>query len=122
MRQEAKRDASLTRLCSGGGVPFIVWPIRRYRVLFGCASGDVPYPARWRAEREVVPFVYAGAAIVSPAWFVDTPAGAFPLTLLFDRACAEGRLFGLRLEGIWMHVGTPDAVRAAERAFLASVA
>ena len=38
------------------------------------------------------------------------PPGAFPLTRLFDRAGEPGRLFGLRLEGVWMHVGTPDAV------------
>ena len=36
---------------------------------------------RRRAEREVVPFVYAGAAILTPALFADAPAGAFPLTL-----------------------------------------
>ena len=71
---------------------------------------------RRRAEREVVPFVYAGAAILAPALFADAPAGAFPLTLLFDRAGAKGRLFGLRLEGVWMHVGTPEAVAAAEAA------
>jgi MurNAc alpha-1-phosphate uridylyltransferase len=41
---------------------------------------------------------------------------------MFDRAGEQGRLFGLRLDGVWMHVGTPDAVRAAEDAFLASVA
>jgi MurNAc alpha-1-phosphate uridylyltransferase len=69
---------------------------------------------RRRGEREVVPFVYAGAAILAPALFAAAPAGAFPLTLLFDRAGDQGRLFGLRLEGIWMHVGTPDAVAAAE--------
>ncbi len=39
-----------------------------------------------RREHEVVPFVYAGAAILSPALFADVPAGAFPLTFLFDRA------------------------------------
>jgi MurNAc alpha-1-phosphate uridylyltransferase len=71
---------------------------------------------RRRAEREVVPFVYTGAAILTPALFADAPAGAFPLTLLFDRAGEKGRLFGLRLEGVWMHVGTPDAVTAAEAA------
>jgi MurNAc alpha-1-phosphate uridylyltransferase len=71
---------------------------------------------RRRPEREVVPFVYTGAAILTPALFADAPAGAFPLTLLFDRAGEKGRLFGLRLEGVWMHVGTPDAVAAAEAA------
>jgi len=71
---------------------------------------------RRRAEQEVVPFVYAGAAILSPALFADAPTGAFALTRLFDRAGENGRLFGLRLEGIWMHVGTPEAVAAAEAA------
>jgi N-acetyl-alpha-D-muramate 1-phosphate uridylyltransferase len=75
---------------------------------------------RRRGEREVVPFVYAGAAILAPALFAGAPAGAFPLTLLFDRACAKGRLFGLRLEGLWMHVGTPEAVAAAEAALAAA--
>ena len=69
---------------------------------------------RRRAEREVVPFVYAGIAILSPALFRDAPSGAFALTQLFDRAIEQERLFGLRLEGVWMHVGTPDAVAAAE--------
>ena len=77
---------------------------------------------RRRAEREVVPFVYAGIAILSPALFRDAPGGAFPLTQLFDRAIEEERLFGLRLEGVWMHVGSPDAVAAAEAAILASAA
>jgi len=77
---------------------------------------------RRRPERDVVPFVYAGIAILSPDLFKDAPSGAFPLTQLFDRAIEQERLFGLRLEGVWMHVGTPDAVAAAERAILASAA
>ncbi len=75
---------------------------------------------RRRAEREVVPFVYSGAAILAPSLFNDAPAGAFPLTLLFDRAVGKGRLFGLRLDGVWMHVGTPEAVAAAEAALAAA--
>jgi MurNAc alpha-1-phosphate uridylyltransferase len=75
---------------------------------------------RRRGEGEVVPFVYGGAAILSPALFDDAPAGAFALTALFDRAEADGRLFGLRLEGVWMHVGTPEAVAAAEAALAAT--
>jgi MurNAc alpha-1-phosphate uridylyltransferase len=77
---------------------------------------------RRRKENQVVPFVYAGVAILSPALFRDAPSGEFSLTRLFDRANDEERLFGLRLDGLWMHVGTPDAVHAAEEAFLASVA
>jgi MurNAc alpha-1-phosphate uridylyltransferase len=77
---------------------------------------------RRRKEHQVVPFVYAGVAIMSPAIFADAPAGEFSLTTMFDRANEQERLFGLRLDGLWMHVGTPDAVSAAEQAFLASAA
>jgi N-acetyl-alpha-D-muramate 1-phosphate uridylyltransferase len=75
-----------------------------------------------RLEREVVPFVYAGAAVLSPSLFAGAPAGAFSLNRMFDRAIETGRLFGLRLEGTWMHVGTPAAIQAAEAAILESVA
>jgi MurNAc alpha-1-phosphate uridylyltransferase len=75
-----------------------------------------------RLEREVVPFVYAGAAVLSPSLFAEAPAGAFSLNRMFDRAIETGRLFGLRLEGTWMHVGTPAAIQAAEAAILESVA
>ena len=77
---------------------------------------------RRRKENQVVPFVYAGAAIVSPLLFANAPPGEFPLTRLFNRAEESERLFGMRLEGVWMHVGTPDAIRAAEEAILESAA
>jgi MurNAc alpha-1-phosphate uridylyltransferase len=77
---------------------------------------------RKRREHQVVPFVYAGAAIMSPSLFADAPAGEFSLTRMFDAANEQERLFGLRMDGVWMHVGTPDAVHAAEEAFLESVA
>jgi MurNAc alpha-1-phosphate uridylyltransferase len=77
---------------------------------------------RKRRELQVVPFVYAGAAIMSPSLFANAPAGEFSLTKIFDRANEQERLFGLRLDGVWMHVGTPDAIQAAEEAFMESVA
>ena len=75
-----------------------------------------------RPEREMAPFVYAGAALLRPELFKDAPDGAFSLTALFDRAAEAGRLHGLRLEGVWMHVGTPGAIAQAEAAILASAA
>ena len=75
-----------------------------------------------RGEHEVVPFVYAGAAILTPAFFAGVPQGPSSMSPLFDRAAEAGRLYGLRLEGVWMHVGTPDAVKAAEAAITASAA
>ena len=44
---------------------------------------------RKRAEQEIVPFVYAGAAILSPALFKDTPSGELSLTTLFDSAAVS---------------------------------
>jgi MurNAc alpha-1-phosphate uridylyltransferase len=73
-----------------------------------------------RPERELAPFVYAGAAILSPALFAGAPEGKFSLTTLFTRAAEAKRLFGLRLEGLWMHVGTPESIGAAEAAIKAS--
>ena len=75
-----------------------------------------------REERDVAPFVYAGAAILSPAMFTGAPQGEFSLTALFDRAAAAGRLHGLRLDGLWMHVGTPGAIADAEAAIRKSTA
>jgi MurNAc alpha-1-phosphate uridylyltransferase len=71
---------------------------------------------RRRSEQEVAPFVYAGAAMLSPRLFNGAPAGAFSLTRLFDRAEAGHRLYGLRLKGVWMHVGAPESIAAAEDA------
>lgn len=97
-------------------------------LLLAPAAGSIGYSGRGdfamsadgrlrrRAEKEVVPFVYAGAAVLAPELFAAAPAGAFSLTRLFDAATDSGRLFGLRLDGVWMHVGTPEAVAAAEAA------
>jgi MurNAc alpha-1-phosphate uridylyltransferase len=69
-----------------------------------------------RGEREVAPFIYAGIALVSPALFDGAPEGAFPLSRLFERVQRGGRLHGLRLEGTFLHIGTPAAIAAAEEA------
>lgn len=75
-----------------------------------------------RDERRVTPFVYSGAAILSPKLFEGAPprGEAFSLNLLFDRAIEAGRLYGQRLGGIWLHVGTPRAIREAEAAIAES--
>ena len=73
-----------------------------------------------RGERRMAPFVYAGVAILKPELFADTPDGPFSLNLLFDRAIEAGRLHGLRLDGEWLHVGTPDAIAGASERIVAS--
>jgi len=69
-----------------------------------------------RDEAGVVPFVFAGVSIMHPRLFSDAPDGPFSLNLLWDRAITAGRLYGLRLEGRWMHVGSPLGLAEAEMA------
>jgi MurNAc alpha-1-phosphate uridylyltransferase len=81
--------------------------------------GDFALAADGRVTRRrdggVVPFVFTGVSLAHPRLFDGSPEGPFSLNLLWDRALAAGRLYGMRHDGIWMHVGTPEAVVAAER-------
>ncbi|MFP3920632.1 MAG: nucleotidyltransferase family protein [Dichotomicrobium sp.] len=68
-----------------------------------------------RAAEQTAPYVFAGVSIAHPRLFADSPEGAFSLNPLWDRAIARGRLFGMPLHGEWMHIGTPEALEAAEQ-------
>ncbi len=74
-----------------------------------------------REETAVVPFVYSGVGIVKPGLFAAETREVFRLAPFFFAAAERGRLFGVRLEGAWMHVGTPEAIAEAERAIARSV-
>ncbi len=69
-------------------------------------------------ERRLTPFAYPGVQICHPRLFDGAPQGSFSTNRMWDIAMAKGRLFGMRLEGVWIHVGTPEAVKEAEE-FLA---
>jgi MurNAc alpha-1-phosphate uridylyltransferase len=43
----------------------------------------------------------------------------FSTNRLWDIALAEGRLYGIRLDGKWMHIGTPEARDEAQALLLA---
>jgi len=69
-----------------------------------------------RPENTDAALVFAGVSIAHPRLFDSAPPGAYSLNVLWDRAIARGRLFGMRLNGQWMHVGSPEAVKQAEAA------
>ncbi|MFV0281944.1 MAG: nucleotidyltransferase family protein [Rhodoblastus sp.] len=75
-----------------------------------------------RAEREVSAFVYAGVGIIKASLFADAQDEVFRLAPYFFRAAEAGRLHGLRLNGQWLHVGSPEAIEEAERAYARPVA
>jgi MurNAc alpha-1-phosphate uridylyltransferase len=70
---------------------------------------------RRRKEQELVPFAFTGVSIAHPRLFDDSPEGAFSLNTVWSRAIAAGRAYGVRMDGVWMHVGTPAALADAEQ-------
>jgi MurNAc alpha-1-phosphate uridylyltransferase len=68
--------------------------------------------------RVISPFAFPGVQIAHPRLFADPPAPAFSTNAMWDRAIARGRLHGTRLDGVWLHVDSPQSRDDAE-AFLA---
>ena len=89
-------------------------------------AGDFSFTSdgrlRRRAERQVTPFAYAGVAIMARSAFEGAPEGPFSLNRLWNVAIDADRLFGMRLDGVWLHVGTPQAIVEADEAIASSAA
>ena len=80
--------------------------------------GDFMMDGEGRLSRvpagRVSPFAFPGVQIVHPRLFDNAPSGGFSTNMVWDRAIEKERLFGVRLDGVWIHVGTPQAVAEAE--------
>lgn len=85
-------------------------------------AGDFVMASDGRLARRppgaVAPFVFAGVSIAHPRLFEAAREEPFSLNVLWNRAIAAGRLFGVRLDGFWMHIGTPAALEQAEDALV----
>lgn len=83
-------------------------------------KGDFFMDADGRLARQdgarLAPFVFAGVSIAHPRMFEAAPEGKFSLNVLWNRAIERQRLYGIRMEGTWMHVGDPEALAEAEDA------
>ena len=71
-----------------------------------------------RGREQEAAFVHTGCCLIHPDIFALAPQGPFSLNLLWDQALARGRLFGVALKGLWLHIGTPEALKAAEERLL----
>jgi MurNAc alpha-1-phosphate uridylyltransferase len=60
-------------------------------------------------------YIFAGPRIVHPRLFEGVAPGNFSFLQLFHKAEAAGRLYGLRHDGEWYHVGTPEALEDTNR-------
>ncbi len=65
-------------------------------------------------EGRVSPFVWMSMEILHPRLFDGVTETKFSINPLWNKAIAKGRLFGQRLDGVWMHIDRPDAVTASE--------
>jgi MurNAc alpha-1-phosphate uridylyltransferase len=74
-----------------------------------------------REERGMAPFVYSGVGIIKPQLFRHERRDVFRLAPYFFDAALADRLYGLRLDGIWLHVGTPEAIAEANRVMARSI-
>ena len=95
-------------VASGAGAVGVDWP------------GDFMMTRDGRLEprepRHVAPFVYTGVGIIKPELFRGVAEDVFKLAPFFFRAAEQGRLFGARLDGLWLHVGRPETIAEAEAA------
>jgi MurNAc alpha-1-phosphate uridylyltransferase len=82
--------------------------------------GDFHMDALGRLTRRkagrIAPFIYSGIQLASHRLLREAPQGAFSTNILWNRAIAEGRLYGLSFRGQWFEVGTPAAIPPTEEA------
>lgn len=80
--------------------------------------GDFHMDAMGRLTRRrpgrIAPFVFTGFQMLSKRLFDGQPVEPFSMNRLWDKAAAEGRLYGVVHQGLWFDVGTAAAVKETE--------
>jgi MurNAc alpha-1-phosphate uridylyltransferase len=74
-----------------------------------------------RPKDGTAPYVFAAVQILHPRLFNGAKVEPFSLNVLYDKAIAAGRLYGLVHDGHWAHVGTPEALAGAEALLAAQI-
>ena len=74
-----------------------------------------------RGDADTAPFVYAGAQIIAPRAFDNSPSAAFSLNVIWNRLLAAGQLRGVVYPDKWVDVGTPEGLDLANQALIQSV-
>ncbi len=110
---DPERMDAILMVAAGAGAVGVDWP--------GDFTMDRDGRLTAREPRRVAPFVYTGVGIIKPQLFEDVADDVFRLAPFFFRAAEQGRLYGLRLDGLWLHVGRPESIAEAERAIDRSI-
>ena len=69
-----------------------------------------------RGYHDSAPWIYTGNQLISHRLIREAPDGPFSTNFFWDRAIAEGRLFGLVHQGDWYDIGSPQAIAPTEAA------
>jgi MurNAc alpha-1-phosphate uridylyltransferase len=77
-------------------------------------EGDGVLVSRRVTGEGAAPLNYMGVHVVDPRPIFASPETEFGLFPFWADWAAEGQLHGMVMEGDWMHVGDPEAVKAAE--------
>ena len=75
---------------------------------------DARGAVRRRVEHRVAPYVYSGVQLLAKSLFEGEPVEPFSMWRIWDRLLATKRLYGIVHQGLWFHVGTPQAVTETE--------
>ena len=93
--------------------------VPRERAFEHRGKGDFHVEADGRLRRrgpdeDSAPCIFIGAQVISHRLLRDAPDGPFSTNVLWDRAIAEGRLYGVVHAGEWFDMGTPQSIAPAE--------
>ena len=120
---EAAEQSGLKRLAQawdGDRMDGLLLIVPRERAFQHPGKGDFSIDADnrlvRRGQRESAPYVYTGNQLISHRLLQGAPSGPFSTNILWDRAIAAGRLFGLVHEGDWFDIGSPQAIAPTEAA------
>lgn len=94
---------------------FLLAPTADCLGFHGAGDFDMDRAGRlsWRSG-DSAPWVYAGVQIFTPARAKTYPQTRFSRKDIWQKSVERGRVFGVSIPGYWMHVGDPEAVKAAE--------
>ena len=93
---------------------------RTYQVLTEVGRGDFALDEWGKpvlpGENQVVPYVYAGAQIMSPAAFAGEHPVSFSLTRIWHDLITRSRIRAVVHDGLWFHMSRPEDIEIAEQA------
>ena len=118
-REESDQIANFIAQFDGDKMAACLLLAARGRATGYDGSGDYHLLEAARLERKTgadAPYIFAGVQILTAHLFAAMPDGAFSLNRIYDAAQAQGGLYGHVLDGLWMHVGTPQGRKAAQAA------